>query len=113
MNFKTVVARLVLVWILVAQKVYVCLSARTTVPLDRLGHNYALAPTPSKKAELDNEFERVANYESHRAIGRFALLLTLDVALIALFWNFGVRRLHPTQPPATTAEPNAQPLNAS
>jgi hypothetical protein len=92
MKVKTIIARVALVWILLAQMFYVCLAANTTVSLSRLESKYAFAPSADHKAALDNEFERVASYESHRAIARFTLLLTLDVGLIALFWNFGAKR---------------------
>src|SRR3984957_572414 len=92
MKLKTILARVALVWILLAQMVYVCLAAKKTVSLSRLEASYAFAPSPDHKAALDNEFERVARYESHRALVRFSFLLALDVALISLFWNFGVKR---------------------
>ena len=104
MKLKTIVIRVALVWILLAQMFYVCLAARTTVSLCRLGANYTFAPSADNKAALDHEFDRVANYESHRALARFAGLLVLDVALIALFWNFGVKRKSFAEPSA--AAPN-------
>jgi len=104
MKLKTIVARVALVWILLAQMFYVCLAANTTVSLSRLESNYAFAPSADHKNALDNEFNRVANYESHRALARFAGLLALDVALIALFWNFGIKR-------KPLAEPSVVPAN--
>lgn len=104
MKLKTILARVALVWILFAQMYYVCLAAHTTASLSRLESNYAFAPSSDHKNALDNEFERVARYESHRAIARFAALLALDVALIALFWNFGAKR-------KPLAEPSAVPAN--
>jgi hypothetical protein len=92
MKIKTILARIALVWILLAQMVYVCLAANTTVSLSRLEARYAYLPSPGHKVALDNEFERVARYESHRALVKFSFLLALDVALISVFWNFGVKR---------------------
>jgi hypothetical protein len=114
MKLKTLVARLALVWILLAQMFYVCLAANTTVSLSRLESNYAFSPSADHKAALDNEFDRVASYESHRAIARFTLLLALDVALIALFWNFGVKRKPAAEQP-TADQPHPLPgqLSAS
>ena len=98
-------ARVALVWILLAQMFYVCLSARTTISLSRLEAKYAFAPSADHQAALNNEFERVATYESHRALARFTLLLLLDVALIALFWNFGVKRKLAAEPAGVPANP--------
>ena len=112
MKTKTVIARIALVWILLAQMLYVCLSARTTTSLSRLEAKYAFAPSAVHKIALDNEFERVATYESHRAIAKFSLLLALDVALIALFWNFGVKR-QLAGPAAAPANPLPGPMITS
>lgn len=107
MKLKTIIARLALLWILVAQMVYVSLSAASGPnSLSRLEANYAFAPSADRKAALDREFERVASYESHRAIARYTLLLAIDVALIALFWNFGMKRQAAAVSTATPAGPS-------
>lgn len=113
MRLKTILARVVLVWVLLAQMFYVCLAANTTVSLSRLEANYAYAPSPDHKAALDNEFERVARYESHRALVRFALLLALDVALISLFWNFGMKRKFIAEPATVSVSPLPGQVTAS
>jgi hypothetical protein len=113
MKLKTILARLALVWVLLAQMFYVCLAANTTVSLSRLEANYAYAPSADHKSALDNEFERVARYESHRAISRFTLLLVLDVGLIALFWNFGARRKVAVEPSGVPANPLPGQLTVS
>jgi hypothetical protein len=113
MKLKTILARVILIWVLLAQMFYVCLAANTTVSLSRLEANYAYAPSPDHKAALDNEFERVANFESHRALARFTFLLGLDVALIALFWNFGLKRKPVTEPTGITADPLPGQVTAS
>ena len=113
MKLKTILARVALVWILLAQMVYVCLAANTTVSLSRLEASYAYAPSLDHKAALDNEFERVARYESHRALVRFSFLLALDVALISLFWNFGVKRKFVAEPASLPAAPLPGQLSAS
>jgi hypothetical protein len=92
MTMKNIFIRLALIWVLFAQMFYVCLSANTTVSLSRLEANYAFAPSAAHKNSLDNEFNRVARYESQRAIAKFALFLAIDVALISLFWNLGRKR---------------------
>ena len=113
MKLKTILARVSLMWILLAQMVYVCLAANTTVSLSRLEASYADAPSPDHKAALDNEFERVARYESHRALVRFSLLLALDVALISLFWNFGAKRRSAVEAPALPSKALPGQLTAS
>jgi hypothetical protein len=109
MKLKTIIARLALIWILLAQMFYVCLAANTTVSLSRLESSYAAAPTDGHKAALDNEFERVARYESHRALTRFAVILALDVALLTLFWNFGAKR----RPADDSSAPHPLPCQLS
>ncbi len=113
MKLKTILARIALIWILLAQMVYVCLAANTTVSLSRLEATYAYAPSPDHKMALDNEFERVARYESHRALVRFSFLLALDVALISLFWNFGVKRKLMVEPASLPNNPLRGPITAS
>jgi hypothetical protein len=113
MKLKTMLARIALVWILIAQMVYVCLAANTTVSLSRLEASYAYAPSADHKAALDNEFERVARYESHRALVRFSSLLALDVALISLFWNLGVKRRLLSAPASVPNNPLPGPITAS
>jgi len=44
---------------------------------------------------------------------RFAVLLAIDVALIALFWNFGLRRKPATEPSAAPANPLPGQLSPS
>jgi hypothetical protein len=92
LTMKTVAARLILIWFFFGQMLCVCLPAATTKPLSRLEAAYAFKPSSANKAALDNEFERVAQYESQRAIARFALILSADVAVILLFWNLGVKK---------------------
>jgi hypothetical protein len=113
MKLKTILARVTLVWVLLAQMFYVCLSANTTVSLSRLEANYAFAPSADHKNSLDNEFERVARYESHRALAKFAFLLALDVALLSLFWNFGAKRKLASEPSEALANPLPGQLSAS
>jgi hypothetical protein len=105
MTLKNVFIRLALVWVLLAQMFYVCLAANTTVSLSKLEAKYAFVPSPAHKNSLDNEFERVARYESQRAIAKFGGMLLIDVALIALFWNLGAKRKSafvPTGAPANS-----------
>jgi hypothetical protein len=113
MNIKTIFARVALVWILLAQMFYVCLPARTTPSLSYLEASYAHTPSAGNKIALDTEFDRVARYESQRALVRFAVLLAIDVALIALFWNFGLRRKPATEPSAAPANPLPGQLSPS
>ncbi len=113
MKLKTILTRVVLVWVLLAQMFYVCLAANTTVSLSRLEATYAYAPSLDHKLALDNEFERVARYESHRALLRFTLLLGLDVALISLFWNLGVKRKLTVEPATIATSPLPGQLTAS
>lgn len=95
LNLKTLVIRLVLIWFLLGQMLFVCWPAATTKSLSRLETAYAFQPSTANKTALDNEFDRVADYESQRATARFALLLAVDVAVIAFGWNFGNRKRAP------------------
>jgi len=110
MNSKTILARVALLWILIAQMVYVCLGARTTKTLSRLEANYAFAPSADHKRALDDEFERTASYESRRALVRFSILLAVDSLLIALFWNYGVRK-NLARPANVSAGSGAAPIH--
>ena len=84
MTMKKIAVRVLLVWFFLGQMLCVCLPARTTRPLSRLEALYAFRPSPGNKAALENEFDRVADYESTRAIGRFALILAADVGVLLL-----------------------------
>ena len=92
LSLRTLAIRLVVIWFLIGQMVLVCLPASTTRPLCRLESVYAFQPSSANKAALDNEFDRVAAFESQRAIGRFAVLLLVDVVIIAFCWNVGSRQ---------------------
>ncbi|HWY76915.1 MAG TPA: hypothetical protein VN281_14935, partial [Verrucomicrobiae bacterium] len=108
LTFKKLAIRFLVIWFLIGQMVLVCLPASTTRPLSRLESVYAFQPSSANKAALDNEFNRVATFESHRAIGRFAVLLLVDVAIVAFFWNAGGRRkrsLNPSPVPTAVLAP--------
>jgi hypothetical protein len=108
LTFRKLAIRLLVIWFLIGQMILVCMPASTTKPLSRLESVYAFKPSSANKAALDNEFNRVAAFESQRAIGRFAVLLLLDVAVVAFFWNAGNLRKRspgPVGAPATALAP--------
>jgi hypothetical protein len=111
LTFKKLAIRFLVIWFLIGQMVLVCMPVSTTRSLSRLESVYAFKPSSATKAALDNEFNRVAAFESQRAIGRFAVLLLVDVAVIACFWRAGSlrkRASEPVNPPAAVLA--ARPL---
>jgi hypothetical protein len=104
---KNIFIRLALLWFLIGQMVCVCLPASTTRSLSRLEAAYAFKPSASTKLALDNEFDRVADYESQRATWRFAVVLAADVAIIFFCWNLGAKRQ--TSVPCPPVAPQPQP----
>jgi hypothetical protein len=85
-------ARLLIVWLIVGQAIYVCWPHFTSRPPSLLELEYAHNPSPANQAALEKELNRVADFESKRAIGLITLLLAVDGVIIGFLWNFGAKR---------------------
>ena len=89
---KTIFARVLIVWIIVAQIIYVCLPQLISRPPTDLERRSVHDTSPGIQVALEHELDRAVEIESKRAIGIVTLLLALDGVLIGCFWNYGMTR---------------------
>lgn len=89
---KTMFARVIIVWLITGQVLYVGWSHFKPRPPSLLELEYAHNPSPANQAALEKELNRVTDYESKRAIGLITLLLAVDGVIIGCFWNVGTKQ---------------------